>query len=275
MDQAGGRPTGLGQVVGGASGERTAQRFNRENVPRPAESRRSSQAFAMTETPDSYAARQRWRGILGALVMFWLAGPGSAAPQAPRSEVVSFHNGDVRLSGTLYLPVGRARHPGVVLFHAAGGGARDFHAYRHLTTALPAAGFAVLLFDRRDSGASAGDFNAATFQDLAKDGIAAVAFLKAREDIEPGCVGVWGVSQGGWLAPLAATLSDDIAFVVAVSAPGVSPAAQMDYAAARALRDIDQPPSVVERALHVRARGKRLLSRAGGKKPSRAGCCGN
>ena len=167
--------------------------------------------------------------------------------------MVSFHDGDVTLSGTLYLPVGTARHPGVVVFHAAGGGSQDFHAYRHLTTALPAAGFAVLLFDRRDSGASVGDFNAATFQVLAADGIAAVAFLKSREDIEPGCVGVWGVSQGGWLAPLAATMSDDIAFVVAVSAPGVSPAAQMDYAAARALRAIDQAPAVVERALRVRA----------------------
>ena len=111
----------------------------------------------------------------------------------------------------------------------------------------------MLLFDRRGSGASDGDFNAATFAVLAADGIAAVTFLRSREEIEPGCVGVWGMSQGGWLAPLAATMSDDIAFVVAVSAPGVSPAAQMDYAAARALRANDQPPGVIERALRVRA----------------------
>jgi pimeloyl-ACP methyl ester carboxylesterase len=185
--------------------------------------------------------------------MSWLAGAASAAPQAPRSEPVSFHNGNITLSGTLYRPAGTARHTGVVVFHAAGDGARDFHAYQHLTTALPAAGFAVLLFDRRGSGASVGDLNSATFQDLAADGIAAVAFLKSRQDIDPACIGVWGVSQGGWLAPLAATMSGDIAFVVAVSAPGVSPAAQMDYGAAHALRAIDQPPGVVERALRVRA----------------------
>jgi len=70
--------------------------------------------------------------------MLWLTGPASASPQAPRSEAVSFHSGDVTLSGTLYLPVGTARHPGVAVFHAAGFGARDFHAHRHLTAALRA-----------------------------------------------------------------------------------------------------------------------------------------
>ena len=222
----------------------------------------------MTGTLKCCAPRLRLRSILGVLVIFCLAGPVSAASQAPSSEQISFRSGNVTLSGTLYSPAGTARHPGVVVFHAAGGGARDFHAYQHLTDALPAAGIAVLLFDRRGSGASAGDTNAATFRDLAADGIAAIAFLKSRRDIDAACIGVWGMSQGGWLAPLAATMSGDIAFVVAVSAPGVSPAGQMDYAAAHALRAIDQSPEVVDRALHVRAmvnnyyRGRAAKSRA-------------
>jgi hypothetical protein len=176
-----------------------------------------------------------------------------AAGSAQSSEQVSFHNGNVTLLGTLYLPAGGGRHPAVVVFHAASGGTRDFHAYQHLATALPAAGIAVLLFDRRGSGTSTGDFNTATFRDLAADGIAGVGLLKSRRDIDPVRIGVWGVSQGGWIGPLAATMSRDIAFVISVSGPGVSPAGQMDYAAATALRAAGHPPEIIDRALRIRA----------------------
>jgi hypothetical protein len=174
-------------------------------------------------------------------------------PMSPVPERVSFHNGSVTLVGSLYLPGTTGRHPGVVAFHASNGGTRDYPAYRHLATALPAAGFAVLLFDRRGSGESGGDFETATFQDLAADGLAGVLYLKSRADIDPVRIGVWGVSQGGWLGPLAATMSRDVAFVVSVSGPGVTPAEQMNYSAAYALRSAGESPAVIQRALRVRA----------------------
>ncbi|HKC13619.1 MAG TPA: alpha/beta hydrolase [Vicinamibacteria bacterium] len=202
----------------------------------------------------TYPLPIRLGGILAALLILgFQADPASGASQAPMAEPVSFRNGNITLSGTLYRPDGPGRHPGVVAFHSANGGTRDFHAYRHLATALPAVGFAVLLFDRRGSGKSTGDFGTATFQDLAADGMAGITLLKSRPDIDPTRLGVWGISQGGWLGPLAATMSTDVAFVVSVSGPGVSPAAQMDYAAAHALRAADQGPAVVDRALRVRA----------------------
>jgi len=175
----------------------------------------------------------------------------ASAPRAP--EPVTFNNGAIELAGTLYLPAGRGRHPAVVVFHAANGGTRDFHAYRHLVTALPAAGFAVLIYDRRGSGASGGDYNSATLEDLARDGIAGIKLLESRADIDPARIGVWGMSQGGWLASLAATLSPDVAFVASVSGPGVAPARQMDYAATYALRESGYSADVVKQAMQVRA----------------------
>jgi uncharacterized protein len=188
------------------------------------------------------------------LVFLSCACPLSLAHSAiPTSESVTFRNGEVDLAGTLYLPAGPPPFPAIVAFHAANGGKRDYHAYLHLATALPKAGFAVLLFDRRGSGASSGDFDTATFKDLAADGIAGVSYLKSRREIDPARIGAWGISQGGWLAPLAATMSRDIAFVVAVSGPGVSPARQMDYAATYALRASGEPDNVIDQALNVRA----------------------
>ena len=112
--------------------------------------------------------------ILGILLLGSLPATTHGTHPTETSEHVSFSNGAVALSGTLYLPKGGPRHPAVVAFHSANGGTRDFHAYQHLATSLPAAGIAVLLFDRRGSGASSGDFTTASFQDLAADGIAGI-----------------------------------------------------------------------------------------------------
>jgi pimeloyl-ACP methyl ester carboxylesterase len=187
-----------------------------------------------------------------AVFFIFIAIVAIASQSVTHSELVSFSNNKVALAGTLYLPDEKSPHPAVVVYHAASGGMRDYPAYQHLIMELPTSGFAVLLFDRRGSGKSGGDFNTATFQDLAKDGIAGISYLKTRKDIDSDRIGVWGVSQGGWLGPLAATLSSDVSFVVSVSGPGVTPARQMDFSVATALRAAGQPETVVNHALKVR-----------------------
>lgn len=177
------------------------------------------------------------------------------APLAVSQEEVSFAS----VKGTLYLPASDKPSPAIVVLHASGGGTRDFPAYQHLVRELPQHGFAVLLYDRR------ADFRAASFRDLAMDAVAGVELLKQRADIDPKRIGVWGVSQGAWLAPLAATLSPDVAFVVAVSGPGVSPAKQMDYTASYALRHSGQPAQTVARALDVREKVNRYYRGQSGK----------
>jgi uncharacterized protein len=188
-------------------------------------------------------------------LMFWVAVAAAVPPVvAQKLEPVSFQSGAITLSGTLYLPKSSGTHPAVVVFHSASGPTRDYPTYQHLRTVLPRAGYAVLLFDRRGSGTSTGDFETASFRDLAADGIAGLQYLAHRADIDRQRIGVWGISQGGWLGPLAATMSRDIAFVVAVSASGVSPAKQMDFAAKYTLEQSGQPASVVKQALAVRGK---------------------
>jgi len=190
--------------------------------------------------------------LLAALV----ATPSHRTPPFPpvgrSTDNVSFKSGDLTLAGTLYLPTSPGRHPAIVVLHASNGGTRDYHAYQHLARSLPPAGFAVLIYDRRGEGASTGTAGSATFRELASDGVAAVAYLETRSDIDRSRIGVWGVSQGGWLAPLAATMSPEISFVIAVSAPGVTPAQQMDYSATYALHAAGAPQSAIDRTLEVR-----------------------
>jgi hypothetical protein len=132
----------------------------------------------------------------------------------------------------------------VFLFHGSGQQGRDLATARWFAQQ----GFAALTYDKRGVGESTGDFRTGPFMDLCDDGLAAVDYLKSRKEIDPRHIGVWGLSQGGWLGPLAASRSADISFVIAVSGPGVSPGEQMLVYYANELRDRGMPEADVREA---------------------------
>jgi len=170
------------------------------------------------------------------------APPSTDAPPRVREEPVTFTNGDVALSGTLVLPAAARPVACVVLFHGSGPEPRNLEMARWFAEQ----GVAALTYDKRGVGGSTGDFRTVPFMDLYLDGLAGVAFLKRRRDIDASRVGVWGLSQGGWLGPLAASRSNDVAFVIAVSGPGVSPGEQMVFYYANQLRAEGVPEADVQ-----------------------------
>jgi len=107
------------------------------------------------------------------------------------------------------------RHPAVVLFHGSGLQKRDLITARWFA----AEGIAALAYDKRGVGESGGDFRMVPFMELCDDGLGAIKYLKSRKEIDAKRIGVWGLSQGGWLGPRAASRSADVAFVIAVSGP--------------------------------------------------------
>jgi uncharacterized protein len=141
-------------------------------------------------------------------------------PRIPYTrEAITCHNGDVTLAGTLQVPTGNDPHPAVVFVHGSGSETRDASSF--LADRLTREGLASLTFDKRGAGASTGDWREADFNDLAKDVLACVEVLKARRDINRSRIGLAGASQAGWVAPLAASRSSDIAFVALISGPAV------------------------------------------------------
>ena len=149
----------------------------------------------------------------------------SVSQTAVQQERVKFSSGDATLAGTLFLPGTPGKHPAVVLFHGSGPQSRDSARAEWFA----GWGVAALAYDKRGVGESTGDFRTIPFQDLVEDGIAGIDFLKSRTDIDAQHIGVWGLSQGGWLGPLAASRCRDVAFVIAVSGPGVTPGEQMIF----------------------------------------------
>jgi pimeloyl-ACP methyl ester carboxylesterase len=171
--------------------------------------------------------------ILPASMLLITAFSACSAPTSPHEEQVHFSNGEITLAGSLFLPAGRGRHPAVVLFHGSGPQARDAQTAHWFAEQ----GVAALTYDKRGVGESTGDFRKVPFMDVCDDGLAAIGLLKTRGDIDPRKIGVWGISQGGWLGPLAASRSRDVAFVIAVSGPGVTPGEQMIFYYGSQLRD--------------------------------------
>jgi pimeloyl-ACP methyl ester carboxylesterase len=144
-------------------------------------------------------------------------------------EQVSFYNGKVKLAGTLLLPPTKLRHSAMVLVHGSQDRSRDDDYEFMFANIYLKLGIAVLIFDKRGVGASTGDWHYASMDDLAEDVLAGVRYLKTRPDINPKQIGLRGVSAGGWVAPLAAARSKDIAYLVTISAAGVSPAEQVTH----------------------------------------------
>jgi uncharacterized protein len=137
-----------------------------------------------------------------------------------RREEVRFSNGNVQLVGTLITPATQGPYPAVILVHASG--AEDREYLLPYARFLIRHGMAVLGYDKRGVGASTGDWNKASFDDLAGDVLVTFGYLKIRPDIQHGQIGMLGWSQAGWVMPLAATRAKDLAFLISISGAGVS-----------------------------------------------------
>jgi len=134
----------------------------------------------------------------------------------------------------------------LVVLHGASDGARNSPRYSHLHTLLPPTGIGVVTFDRRGEGDSTGEPSRDRFELQAEDALAVVRAIDAKR------IGLWGFSQGGWIAPLVAAATDEVAFLVLVASTGVTPAEQMLYAVERQLKLSGYGDDVVDRALGLR-----------------------
>ncbi len=136
------------------------------------------------------------------------------------------HAKAVRLAGTLTLPRRAGPFPCALLITGSGPEDRDETVFGHrpflvLADHLTRQGIAVLRVDDRGVGGSTGRFSGATSEDFAGDVLAGIAFLKSRKEIDRKKIGLIGHSEGGLIAPIVASRSKDVAFVVLMAGPGL------------------------------------------------------
>ena len=163
-----------------------------------------------------------------------------------RYEEVSFTNEaqDIPLAGMLFLPDSDGPYPAAVMIHGSGTSIRDNGWYVTLAAYLQENGIAVLLPDKRGSVRSGGDWRTASFEDLATDTAAAVAYLESRADLPLSAVGIIGSSQGGQLSPVVAAQTPGVAFVVNATGAAVTIEEQLLYEENYNLREMGVLPGL-------------------------------
>jgi uncharacterized protein len=185
--------------------------------------------------------------------------PATAAVQETQLSVTTVDG--LTLGATLHVPAGaRPGLPGMVLVHGSGPRTRE-----HLDAeadAFARAGIVTLTYDKRTVGYS---LTQRSYSQLADDAIAAAAVMRGRAEVDPAKVGIWGLSEGGWVAPLAAARDPRTAFLVLVGANGVAPLRQQAWADASRMDHVGVRGSLVDassRTLYRLAAGLGLFAEA-------------
>jgi len=155
----------------------------------------------------------------------------------PSFETITFQNGDVTLAGNLDLPAGKGPFPAIVTVHGSAPLTRNDIYNLRISHFFVQHGYAVLRYDKRGAGESTGKYpEVGTHKDgvanvnvLADDALAGVEFLKNHDLIDPDMIGLAGHSQAGWIIPLAASKSPDVAFMIISSGPTSSVGQEIYY----------------------------------------------
>lgn len=155
-------------------------------------------------------------------------------PQEPKkpypylAEEIIFDNesSGIKLAGTLTIPTKDGIYPAVILISGSGPQNRDEELFGHkpflvIADFLTRNGIAVLRYDDRGTAMSTGDFNAATSDDFATDVQSAIRYLKTRKEIDKSNIGLIGHSEGGIIAPIVASKTNDVAFIVLLAGTGL------------------------------------------------------
>lgn len=147
-----------------------------------------------------------------------------------KTEEVRFTVNDKELNGILTRPLQEDPCPAIVLLHGSDRSGKDSLYYSEHAEQLFRSGVAVLCYDGPGwGGGSSQGKGFETLEYRTEEAIAAVKYLQSRPDIKPNAVGLWGVSQGGWICQMSAAIYGGVAFIIPVSGPGVTPVEQEAY----------------------------------------------
>ena len=154
------------------------------------------------------------------LLFFTLVGPESSGAN-PRMEEVEFVSHGATLSGSIMFPEDQPFHAAVVFIHGSGKQSRSLG----LAELFAKAGIVALVYDKRGAGKSGGvyegDQNVSekNIALLADDAVAALEKLSNNPSLKGVPVGFAGISQAGWIAPVAAEKTSRAKFLLLWSGP--------------------------------------------------------
>jgi dipeptidyl aminopeptidase/acylaminoacyl peptidase len=182
---------------------------------------------------------KRHMRVLGVLLFFCaaigLVGQFAAGGQTEEGlytrEVIRFDSRQFKIVGDLHLPDPGKKQPVIIWVHGDGPARRSLSGRpNRIMRSFLDTGFACFYYDKPGYGESTGEFSRGKlFEERAAILVDAVKVLKNHPAVEPGQIGLWGISQAGWVMPLAIAATKDIAFMIAISCAGTDGVEQSAY----------------------------------------------
>jgi pimeloyl-ACP methyl ester carboxylesterase len=139
-----------------------------------------------------------------------------------QSEEIVFHSGPFKIVGELRRPEGTGPHFVVVFVHGDGPNNRTSGVtYPPIMERMLRVGYATLAWDKPGTGESTGRIDRSrVVEQRARIVLDAVEFLEGRPEIDAGRIGLWGISQAGYVMPRVLEQSEEITFMIAISCAG-------------------------------------------------------
>jgi dipeptidyl aminopeptidase/acylaminoacyl peptidase len=135
------------------------------------------------------------------------------------NKKIEFESGHFKVVGELRIPSGEGKYPLVIMVHGDGPAYRSY--FYTLKKCFLRAGYATMMWDKPGTGQSTGKFSRkhlrAERAEILRDAIESV---KSHPRIDPNRIGVWGISQAGYVIPRALQKTDDITFMILVGVAG-------------------------------------------------------
>ena len=134
---------------------------------------------------------------------------------------IEFHSNGAKLSGSIVFPNNEKMHSAVVFVHGSGKQKRNLHWAKRFASN----GIAALVYDKRGVGHSGGEYKSnqsvseKNIELLSDDAVAAVKLLRRHPETSALPIGLTGISQAGWIVPLAAEKDKSVDFIALWSAP--------------------------------------------------------
>jgi pimeloyl-ACP methyl ester carboxylesterase len=165
------------------------------------------------------------------LIVLLLVAACAKRPQPARIEEISFQSGSFTLVGDLRLPEGTGPFPIILLNQGSDMDNRTNNGFTlPMMERMQRAGYATFSWDKPGVGESTGHLSdTRVLHERARILLDAVEVMKARPDIDPHRIGLEGGSQAGYVMSLVLSKSEDIAFMICDSCPGMSGVDQTTY----------------------------------------------
>lgn len=146
-------------------------------------------------------------------------------------QELSFNSNGFKIVGDFRTPVVGETFPAIILVHGSGSATRHGAVeFGTLSEIFIRNGFAVLSWDKPGSGESTVNFTQGyTITERAEILADAVKVLTENNSILNSSIGLWGLSQAGWVMPMTLKMTSNVAFMNVVSGGAEDGIEQMAY----------------------------------------------